>query len=152
MTAFLVDDQLPAERQTTCPGNVIDEFAPLAPLNAAEFESPLKALQSLDNEIYYLPEYYYWDGVTPTAVGCPFGGVLSFDATDAGDSLKLEGCAFSEGFNVTGSGANNYDNGSLILEVNVSGLKEGALTYARDGAGALHVSGTYGGGQIDLSE
>lgn len=152
VTDFLVNDQLPAERETTCAGTVIREFVPLAPLNAAEFENPLKALQSLDDEIYYLPEYYDWDVATPTPVGCPLGGILSFEATDTGDSLKLEDCAFSEGFIVTGSGSNNYQDGSFTLEVDVSGLKEGSLTYTRDGEGARHVTGTYAGEEIDLSE
>jgi len=152
VTDFLVSAQLPAERQTTCAGTVTSKFVPLAPLNAAEFEDPLQALQSLDDEIYYLPEYYYRDVVTPTSVGCPFGGILSFEATDTGNSLTLEDCAFSEGFVVTGNGSNNYDDGSFTLEVDVSGLKEGSLTYTRDGEGTLHVTGTYAGEEIDLSE
>jgi hypothetical protein len=152
VTNFLVNDQTPPERETTCEGAVVSDFVPPAPVSAAQFSSLLDTFQSMDDEIYYLPEYYYWDVSTPTTVGCPFGGILSFEATDTGDVLGLDNCAFSEGFNMTGSGSNNYDDGSFILEVDLSGLKDGSLTYTRDGEGLLHVSGTYGGEAVDLSE
>lgn len=152
VTDFLVNDQLPSERETTCEGVVADEFVLLAPLNAAQFDNPLDALFSVDTEIYYLPEYYYWDVETPTSVGCPFGGTLSFEVTDTGDAYILENCAFSEGFTMTGSGSANYDENLFTLEVNVSGLKDGTLTYIRNGESTLHVTGTYDGKEIDLSE
>jgi pimeloyl-ACP methyl ester carboxylesterase len=152
VTDFLVNDQTPPERETTCEGVVVSEFAPPAPADAKQFGSLLDAFYSVDDEIYYLPEYYYWDMSTPTAVGCPFGGTLSFESTDTGDSLTLENCSFSEGFILTGSGGNKYDESSFILEVDVNGLKDGSLTYTRDGEGTLHVTGTYGGEAVDLSE
>jgi len=152
VTKFLADDQMPAQRETTCAGTVINEFVALAPLDAHEFASPLEALKSVDDEIYYLPEYYYWDGITSTSVGCPFGGTMSFEATDTGDALTLTECSFSKGFSLTGSGINNYDDGSFALEVDVAGLNSGTLTYTRDGDGQLHVTGNFGGKDVDLSE
>jgi pimeloyl-ACP methyl ester carboxylesterase len=152
VTNFLVNDQMPANRETTCEGAVTEDFVALAPLNASEYANPLKALSSVDDEIYYLPEYYYWDAKTPTSVGCPFGGILSFEKTDTGDSMTLKDCAFSKGFAMTGSGSNNSDDGSFTLEVDVTGLKSGTLTYTRDGDGNLQVTGTYGGEAVDISE
>lgn len=152
VTDFLVSDQLPPQRETTCEGAVSSEFVPLAPLNAAEFTNPLEALRSVDDEIYYLPEYYYWDLETPTSIGCPFGGTLSFEATDAGDSFAFDNCSFTNGFSLTGSGSNNYDEGSFTLEMDVTGLKDGSLIYTRDGDGNLHVTGMYGSEAVDLSE
>ena len=152
VTDFLVNDQPPLERETTCEGEVISEFVLLAPLNAAEFTSPLEALRSVDDEIYYLPEYYYWDVETPTSVGCPFGGTLSFEATETGDSFSLQNCSFINGFSLTGSGSSNYADGSFTLKVDIAGLKDGSLTYIRDGDGAIHVTGTYGGENVELGE
>jgi len=152
VTDFLVNDQLPHEREITCEGRVMSEFVPLAPVNVAEFASLLEVFRSVDDEIYYLPEYYYWDLVTPTSVGCPFGGVLSFDTADTGDSFSLDGCSFSEGFSMTGSGSYNYDEELFTLEVDVTGLKDGSLIFTRDGNGSVHVTGTYGTETIDLSE
>jgi hypothetical protein len=152
VTNFLVNDQTPPERETTCEGAVISDFVPPIPVNVSHFNNLLDLFHSVDDEIYYLPEYYYWDMSTPTTVGCPFGGTLSFEATDTGDALTLDDCSFSEGFAMTGSGSNNYDEGSFTLEVNVTGLKGGSLIYTRDGEGTLNVSGTYGGEAVDLSE
>jgi hypothetical protein len=152
ITDFLVNDQPPSKRETTCEGAVTDDFVLLAPVNAAQFNDLLETFYSVDNEIYYLPEYYYWDVFTPTSVACPFGGTLFFETTNTGDSLSLADCSFSSGFSMTGSGSNNYDEDWFSLEVHVSGLKSGALTYTRDGNGSLHVVGTYDGEAVDLSE
>ncbi|MBI5950983.1 MAG: alpha/beta fold hydrolase [Chloroflexi bacterium] len=151
VTDFLVNDRTPSQRETTCEGAVVSDFVQPAPADAKQFSSLLDVFQSVDDEIYYLPEYYYWDMSTPTAVGCPFGGTLSFETIDAGDALTLDGCSFSRGFAMTGSGSNNYDEDSFTLEVDVSGLNDGSLTYIRDGDGTLHVSGTYGGEAVELA-
>ena len=39
-----------------------------------------------------------------------------------------------------------------MLEVAVTGLKDGSLTYTRNSDGALHVTGRYGGEAVDLSK
>jgi len=150
VAAFLVEAKLPTERETVCEGAVASEFVPLAPLEAAEFENPLQALASVDDEIYYLPEYYYWDYTTPTAIACPFGGTLAFESSAAGETFMLTECAFSDGFVMTGNGSYNTDQDLFTLKVSVTGLQEGALTYTRDGEGTLHVTGMYGGETIDL--
>jgi hypothetical protein len=151
VTQFLVEDQLPESRETVCEGVVAEAFYPLAPRDAAEFADPLEALASVDDELYYLPEYYYWDLTTPTAVGCPYGGTLAFEPSDDGEVFTLEQCAFSEGFVMTGSGAYNYDEELFSLEVAVSGLADGQLTYTRDADWNLQVTGEYAGEQVDLS-
>jgi pimeloyl-ACP methyl ester carboxylesterase len=151
VTGFLVNGQTPPSRKTVCEGDVVSEFIPPAPADAKQFASLLDAFQSVDDEIYYLPEYYYWDISTPTTVGCPFGGTLSFEASDMGDSFTLKDCSFSEGFTLTGSGANDYDEGFFTLEVDVSGLNAGSLTYLRNGEGILRLSGSYGGETIELT-
>lgn len=152
VTEFLVNDTLPAERETTCEGVVTDEVVTVSPSDATEFENPLQAFQMLEDEIYYLPDYYYWDYATPMTVGCTYGGTLSFESSDIDETLTFENCAFSQGFILTGVGTTFYDEGSFTLEVDITGLKEGHLTYTRTGGGAYQVSGTYGGEKIDLSE
>ncbi|MBC7879311.1 MAG: alpha/beta fold hydrolase [Anaerolineales bacterium] len=152
VTEFLVNDTLPTEREITCEGRVADEVVSVAPADAANYENPLEAFKALDDEIYYLPEYYYWDYATPTTVGCTYGGTISFESTDNGELFTLESCAFSNGFSVTGSGTNNYDDSSFTLEVDVTGLADGTLTYTRSGEGVYQVTGTYGGVEIDISE
>jgi pimeloyl-ACP methyl ester carboxylesterase len=150
VTAYLVDDELPA-RETTCDGVVIDPYLPLPPLDAAEFADVLEAMVSVDDEMYYLPEYYYWDVETPTSVGCPHGGTLAFEASEAGEQYNLAGCAFTRDFVMTGSGEYNYDEERFSLEVSVTGLASGELLYERGGDGSIRVTGEYGGETIDLS-
>jgi pimeloyl-ACP methyl ester carboxylesterase len=151
VTAFLVDGALPA-RETTCEGVVADEFVPLAPLSAADFADPLEALASVDDEIYFLPEYYYWDAETPTTVGCPFGGTLSFEPSDVGEKFTFSDCAFSDGFVMKGEGVYNYDEELFTINVTVSGLASGTLAYTRDVDYNLTITGDYAGATVDLSE
>ena len=152
VTDFLVQDKMPAQRETLCEGIVADEFVPLAPANAADYADLLEAFTAVDNEINYLPEYYYMNSTTARAIACPYGGIFAFDSGDTGDLYTFTNCAFSNGFAMTGSGAYNTEDGSFILEVDVTGLRDGSLTYTRDNEGSLHLSGTYGGGTVDLSE
>ena len=151
VTAFLVADLLPA-REVTCDGVVVSEYVPLLPLSAADFDNPLHALAALDDEIYYLPEYYYWDYETPTAIGCPFGGTFSFMMTDEGEKFSFFQCAFVDGFALTGDGLFSYDDETLTLHLSIRGLASGALVYTRDADGNISVTGTYNGVEVDLSE
>jgi len=152
VTNFLVNDQLPAERETVCEGEVISTYEPLSPVEATAFENPLQALAAADTELFYLPEYYYWDYETPTAVGCPFGGTLAFESVEEGESFQLTECAFSRGFVMTGQGSYHYEEGVFTMDVRVSGLANGALVYTRDDEWELHVTGEYDGQTVDLSE
>jgi hypothetical protein len=154
VTAFLVEDQMPGERETVCEGVVAEPYVPLPPADASAFENPLEALLSADTEINYLPEYYYWDVETPTSVGCPHGGTLAFEPGDEGDVFTLTGCAFSAGFAMTGSGLFSYADAGFTLDVSVVGPAgaKGELVYERNENGAIHVTGEYAGEEIDLSE
>jgi hypothetical protein len=151
VTSYLVDGQVPVQRETTCEGEVSRAFVPLAPLSATAFADPLEALSSVDDELYYLPEYYYWDLATTTSIGCPFGGTFLFEPSDIGEAYILNKCAFSEGNVMTGSGSYNYITSVFSLEVTVSGLGEGRLTYTRDVDDIRTVTGTYNGQPVDLS-
>jgi hypothetical protein len=150
VTAYLVNGQVPAQRQTTCEGEVSRAFVPLAPINAADFKDPLEGMIAVDNEIYYLPEYYYMK--TPTTVGCPYGGTVHFEPIDTGDSLSLEKCAFVKGFILTGTGGNDNDTSMFTLDVKVSGTGAGSLIYSHDNnQGTYKLTGDYKGVPVDLS-
>jgi pimeloyl-ACP methyl ester carboxylesterase len=151
VTDFLVSDKMPDQRETTCDSQVASDYVPLAPADASSFTDPLEALDSAYNEIYYLPEYYYWDTTTLTLIACPFGGTLAFAPGDNSDQFHLSGCAFSKGFTMTGSGVYDHDSSDFTLDVNVSGLHEGTLSYKSAGDGSTHVTGDYEGQSIDLS-
>ncbi len=57
VTDFLVNDVVPAKRETACAGYVADEHVPVAPRAAADFKNLRRALSAIETEIYYLPEF-----------------------------------------------------------------------------------------------
>lgn len=133
VNAFLIDDTLPPQREIECPGRVMDKYVPLAPLEAREFASPLDALQSAETEIYYLPEFWYWDYATPTRVGCAYRGTLALRAQDDRIKFDLNDCAFTNGFEMTGTGYYDYAPDRFWLQVRVAGAQTCQLKYERVG-------------------
>ncbi len=151
VTAFLVDDEMPAQREITCEGEIASSYWPVAKADAADYDNLLENLDGVYNDIYHMPDYYYWDTVTLTMIGCRFGGTLDFSPSDKGDQFRLSGCAFSEGFAMTGNGYTDYESRDFTLDVYVTGLADGFLTYTYSGAdGSITVTGTYDGEDVDL--
>jgi pimeloyl-ACP methyl ester carboxylesterase len=135
VTDFLFNDILPAQRETVCEGYVADDYVPLAPPHAKFFLDPAEALSSIETEIYYLPEFFYWDGYTPTSVGCTFGGTFYFDTNGSGTryNFDFDRCQFVYNFKMTGSGFYNTENDRFILEVKTTGRWTCDLRYVRRG-------------------
>lgn len=149
---FLVNDVVPAERETVCEGNLIDPHVPLAPRFAAVFGSPQNAFSAMETEIYYLPEFYYWDGYTPTSVGCNYGGTLGFAMNNAGTRINfsLNKCAFAEKFIMTGTGFYNINNDRFVLNVSIIGQWTCKLKYDRTGEN-IKITGKCGKKNVNSS-
>lgn len=147
---FLIDDALPAEREMECPGKVMDAYVPLAPLEAREFASPLQAMESAETEIYYLPEFWYWDFATTTRAGCAFGGTLQFRAQGEAILFDLKQCAFTNGFVMSGWGDYDAAQDRFRLRVTVTGAQSCQLKYERVGDSAT-VSGNCAGTRVSGS-
>jgi pimeloyl-ACP methyl ester carboxylesterase len=152
VTSFLVKGRLPEERETVCDGVVIDDYVPLPPEGLATALDPLEAFAILEREVYYLPEYYYWDIEAPRSVGCPFGGTLRFEPSEEGEIFTLASCAFTPGFVLSGDGAYIYEDDVFGLTVSVAGTQAGDLVFTRESDGTMTVRGTYGGQAVDQSE
>jgi hypothetical protein len=152
VTDFLVNGTVPAERETVCEGVMYDPYMPIPLMDAKDYADPLEAMTSMDNNINYLPEYYDWDWETPTSVGCNHGGVLSFEISDEGVAFTFEGCSFSKGFSMDGTGAYIDETGDFTMEITVSGYKEGTLVYTHLYEGGVTLTGEYGGKIINLSQ
>lgn len=145
---FLVNGRTPASRTTTCEGRMMDSYVPLAPERASAFASLPQALASFEIEMYYLPEVYYWGGYEFLAAGCPRGGIIQIDSSDEGMAIALSGCAFSAGFQLTGTGTYNLENDTLTLNVATSGAWIcDRLSYIRAGE-AIEIDGSCNGGPI----
>jgi hypothetical protein len=127
----------------------MDAYVPLAPRFAVAFKNPYKALSSVETEIYFLPEFYYWDGYTPTSVGCTYGGVISFAANEDGTGydFSLDRCAFTTNFVLTGSGSYNTNVDEFLLAVKTQGRWKCELEYGRQGE-VINVSGKCDGKHV----
>ena len=135
VTDFLVNDAVPAERETTCEGVVMADYVPLAPASAKSLMGPRRALSTIETEIYYLPEFFYWDGFDPQSVGCSFGGAVDFATNELGTGydLSLNRCSFIKDFILTGAGSYDSEADQFILTVQTSGRWKCDLTYTRTG-------------------
>ncbi|MEZ4666640.1 MAG: alpha/beta hydrolase [Anaerolineae bacterium] len=150
VTAFLVEGTPPDKRETMCNGVVASDYVSLAPSDSQAFDSPLLALDSAYDEIYYLPEYYYWDYDTLTLTACSQGGTLAFAPSAQGTQFHLSACAFSAGFAMTGTGLLDAD-GNFSLDVRIDGQRAGQLSYSQDSEGFSSVSGEFDSNTIALS-
>ncbi len=134
VTRFLVEGQTPEQRESTCPGRLADAYVPLAPRNASSFRNARAALASAETEISYVPEYYYWDGVTPTSVGCPVGGgTMRMRESPNGARFTFTRCGFTKGVIMTGRGSYDYGRDRFVLDVTLSGRFDGHHRYVRAG-------------------
>jgi hypothetical protein len=152
VTAFLADDQLPAQRETVCEGRMYDAYKPIPLISVEGYANLLEAMEAVDDAIYYLPEYYDWDWQTHTSVGCTISGTLSFEATDMGVDFTMQNCTFSKGLVLNGSGTYEYESEAFTLEVTTSGSASGSLIYTHQADGSLSLTGEYDGKQVDLTK
>src|SRR5512138_42358 len=151
VTDFLVNDVVPAERETTCEGVVADDYVPVAAGSTKSFESPADVLAAIETEIFYLPEFYYWDGYTPTTVGCNYGGTFNFDANTSGTRylFDLNRCEIIANFKMTGAGSYNTENDRFTLAVKTTGRWNCNLKYSRLGD-RVNVTGNCNGKPVKM--
>ena len=135
VTDFLVNGVVPAQRETVCEGIIADDFVPVSPRSTKPFQSPSEIFSSIETEIYYLPEFFYWDIATPTTVGCTYGGIFDFRTNSAGTRyiFGLDHCEFIANFSLTGKGSYNTENDRFVLEVKTTGRWTCDLKYVRSG-------------------
>jgi len=150
VTDFLVNDVVPAQRETTCEGVVADAYVPVAPRTTKAFQNPSEIFSAVETEIDYLPEYFYWDGFTPTSVGCTYGGTFDFRANNAGTkyNFRLDHCEFIANFSMTGQGSYISENDRFVLDVRATGRWSCNLKYVRLGE-TINVTGKCNGKSID---
>lgn len=135
VTDFLVNDIVPADRETVCEGVVADPYVPVAPRTTQSYSDPIEALSSIETEIYYLPEFFYWDGYTPTSVGCTYGGIFDFDMDSAGTKYRFnfDRCEFTSNFRMTGWGRYNIELDRFVLNIKTTGRWTCDVEYVRRG-------------------
>ncbi len=148
---FLLDGKKPVQRETTCEGVIATPYIPRSPSSVRAFDTPLQAMDAAYNEIFYLPDYFYWNGANLGLAACSMGGVIGFSTSRGdGDQFRFSDCAFFNGFLMTGVGS--YKDKIFTLDVRINGFENGRLKYTRDADGKITVTGEYAGQQVDLSD
>jgi pimeloyl-ACP methyl ester carboxylesterase len=138
--AYLVSGKRPTARITTCVGVIADDYVPVGRDAAADYEDALALMSSMDDQVTYTNDYQYIVDSDPLAVGCDFGGSITYAPSDAGTDLALDKCEFTDALPMTGTGSFDDDSGGLTLELT---LPDGrTLSYNRSGEGERHVTGT----------
>ena len=134
VTAFLVNGRRPDERRTICPGQIADDYVPIAPADVSGFATAQDAL-SLGRDRDQLPARVLLLGRGGT-VGRRLrrGGALGLTAAGATYSFAFDHCAFSSGFAMTGRGSYDADRDRFELHVRVGEPAQCDLDYVRSGA------------------
>ncbi|MBL8051087.1 MAG: alpha/beta fold hydrolase, partial [Anaerolineales bacterium] len=151
VTDFLVNGDLPAQREIVCDewADTIASYVPNPPQTLSEAGDLLDAFIAIDDNLFYMPEFYYSDGSEEKSVGCNLGGSFTFGPSDSNENLlayTFDKCSLIKGLAMTGTGSFNLDTGLMTFIVDVSGDKTGKLTYTFNYAtGEASLSGEYGG-------
>jgi hypothetical protein len=130
VSAFILDGTPPDI--DGCEGEVVGYYIPLLPVSVTEFDSAETMFDSIEFDLFYLPEYYWWDTVTEIPVGCNQGGVVTFVGGDGEDTYLFDNCVFMEGVTLTGEGSYNWDEDVFTLEVQVN-TPDCLYSYERSG-------------------
>jgi pimeloyl-ACP methyl ester carboxylesterase len=155
ITDFLVSGQLPSERKIECTWQepVTWSYIPPLPEDASELSDLLPAFYRVDLEIILAPEHLYNSMESKEIpVACPYGGSFSFILENEIETFTFTNCEFSRGLILTGTG--NVDTGTWnrSYTFDITGLKEGTLTYVYDAeSGGVTLKGKYDGEDIDLA-
>lgn len=150
VTSVLLDGKLPEARRSTCDAKVIADYAPLGPAAVSGAAQVPEALLAVDRALEAIPEYQYWDGEAPSAVGCDGGGTLAFEYKGDDVALTFHQCSFTKGLALDGAGTFSQKAERLTLQVRAaldSGVA-GDVTYDRTKA-TVSVRGAIGGQHID---
>ncbi len=128
-----------------CEGYVADDYVALAKDTEAAYTGGVDFMTSLVTQVLNTDDYVYELDEKPIAMGCDYGGVLSYTPGDAGTGLRLDACELTDGVPVTGTGAIDDESGVVTLKVTIP---DGDLRYEGDGAADAKVTGTFRGAPV----
>ena len=142
ISAFLAGGTLPATRITVCSGAVADPYVANPQAKASGYRTARQFAASVEQQLLNTDDYNYrWDGKTPMASGCDFGGSMTYRAIAAGTRVDLHACTLTHGLPMTGT-ATLGDDGSFILAIRINGH---SLHFDRNAAGVVRLTGTFEG-------
>lgn len=146
---FLAHGDLPDDDRIECDGELTSWYTPL-PLGGPDaYPSVLDALVAVEEELFMLPDYIYWDGAT-RRIGCPYGGRLEMSwrgsPMEPTDTFELTDCALLPDWPT--SGTVTFDAGETTMSLE---LPNGTLEYESTATWEVTVTGVLDGVEVDLS-
>ena len=129
---FLETGRRPTKRETVCPGSVVGGYLALAPARARTFASLSDAMVSFQKQFSRVPEYWYWSGQVAQATACPVAGTMRFRATDSGYAIRFDGCSFTRGVAISGTG-HDATSGRFTVDGTIAGRWQGPIRFVHDG-------------------
>ncbi|MFN8629470.1 MAG: alpha/beta fold hydrolase [Chloroflexota bacterium] len=134
---FMVSGKAFSGPIVVCQGSVADAYVPLAKTVASDYTTTKAFLDSFADQLLNTNDYVDMLDADPIALGCDFGGTLTYTPGDTGTKLAMTGCEFTQGLPVTATGAVDED-GGISLKATLPG---GDVTYARDADGKVSLTG-----------
>lgn len=120
------------------------------PASANDFSDPVDIFLSIVDELNRTPEYYYSMLEEEESFACPYGGSFTFGPGESGAAYSFEKCAFTKGFEMTGTGGYNYETGVVSFSAQIGGNKTGQLDFSYDWNNRRSMlKGEYGGKSYD---
>jgi len=147
--SLMFDGTLPEAKEQVCTQDFIGTYTPLTLTEMSAAGDPFRVAQALETEINQSPELGNWGGSDPLSVGCDFGGAVEVSAAEEGTAYTFNKCAWWPNTILDGSGTqidDGVENVGLTLDLSVSGLHQGQITYRHNTAtDATTLTGTYDG-------
>jgi len=146
---LMFDGTLPEASEQFCTQDFIGSYTPLTLTEMSAAGDPFSVAQALEKEINQSPELGNWDGNDPLSVGCDFGGAVEVSAAEEGTAYTFNKCAWWRNMIVDGGGTQideGAENVGLTLDLSVSGMHQGQLTYRHNTTtDGMTLTGTYDG-------
>jgi hypothetical protein len=159
VTNLLISGQVPDQKEIKCTWQnpVFSSYQVSAPTDASQIGDnsnlPQFILTTYLN-ILYTPELAFDRGLKgKVEVACPHGGKFSFelDKSTRIYNLVLTQCTYTKGFVMTGTGIFNTKNQDIGLDIDVSGVKTGKLSFKITSTPqSISLTGTYGGQTVNF--
>jgi pimeloyl-ACP methyl ester carboxylesterase len=153
---FMVDGSLPSQREIVCQDWETQPYSLYVsnlPQQAGDFPSLIDMMIALEDNFYYLPEVYNGDWEEEDTIGCTYGGTYSFGLSSEGAEYKYDRCSMISGIQLTGNAAYNGRLSLFNSTLEISGEKEGALTYVYNyETQTASLTGDYGGETVSLTK
>jgi len=147
--SLMLDGTLPEAQEQVCAEDFIGKYTPLTLTEMLAAGDPFRLAQAAETEIEQSPELANWDGNDTLSVGCDFGGSVEVSAAEEGTAYTFNACAWWPSIAIDGSGTQideGAENVGLTLDLTVSGLHRGQITYRHNTTtDAMTVTGSYDG-------